>query len=108
MMQALDLETPSRSSDGMGGHILTWKKLGRLWARMKASPAQETTGDIGARALVRWQFVIPAARHGDPRRPVPGQRFVMGERKFLIETVSEQGGAGRELVLVAHEEEGRE
>lgn len=107
MMQALDLETPLRSSDGMGGYDLGWKRLGRLWASMKASPAQEASGEIGARALVRWRFIVPAARHGDPRRPAPGQRLVMGSRIFLIETVSEQGSAGRELVLMVHEEEGR-
>lgn len=107
MRQALYLEAPIRSDDGMGGHIARWQRLGRIWAQMKAVPSQEASGEIGARAVTRWQFVVPATRHGDPRRPAPGQRLVMGGRVFPVETVSERGAAGRELVVMTHEEEGR-
>lgn len=107
MKQALDLETPDRVADGMGGHRVEWRRLGTLWAVMKALPAGEGRGEVGIETRVRWRLEVPGARAGDPRRPRPGQRLCMGARVFAIEAVAEADPAGRQLIVIASEEEGR-
>lgn len=107
MKQALDLETPDRVPDDMGGHRVVWRLLGRLWAVMEASPAREVRGEVATESPVRWRITVPGAPAGDPRRPRPGQRLRMGARIFAIEAVSEADLLGRQLRVWAREEEGR-
>lgn len=106
MRHPVELETPERLADGMGGHSVAWRRLGTLWAELSAQPARAERGDVGAQARVRWKIVVPGARAGDPRRPHPGQRLRMGARVFAIEAVAETGPAGRDLVVWASEREG--
>ena len=106
MRHPLDLENPDRVADGMGGHRVTWRRLGTLWGALSAQPAGPRRGAVAAQAVVRWRIVVPGARHGDPRRPHPGQRLCMGARVFAIEAVAEGDPAGRDLVIWASEQEG--
>ncbi len=107
MRHPLDLENPDRVADGMGGYRVAWRRLGTLWGALSAQPARSERGEVGAQARVRWKIVVPGARAGDPRRPHPGQRLVMGARVFAIEAVAEADAAGRDLVVWASEQEGR-
>lgn len=107
MKHPFDLENPDRAADGMGGHIVNWRRLGTLWAELSAQPARAERGEIGAKARVRWRMTVPGVRVGDPRRPHPGQRLRMGSRVFAIEAVAEADPAGRDLTVWASEQEGR-
>lgn len=104
----MDLETPDRLADGMGGYRVAWRRLGTLWAGLAAQPARAEPGAAGAQARVRWRITVPGARAGDPRRPLPGQRLRMGDRIFAIEAVAEADPSGRGLVVWASEREGRQ
>ncbi|MBB1490657.1 MULTISPECIES: head-tail adaptor protein [unclassified Paracoccus (in: a-proteobacteria)] len=100
----LVLERPERVADGMGGYRMEWRALGILYAQMRAGSGAERQGEVGAESVVPWRITVRAARAGDPRRPVAGQRFRMGGRVFRIEAVAEAGSAGLWLDCRAREE----
>lgn len=101
---ALVLESPVRLPDGMGGHTLSWQTLGQLWAEMRSGAGGERFAEVGAESVVTWRIIVRAARAGDPRRPRPEQRLVMGQRRFRIEAVAEADVLGRYLTCFAKEE----
>lgn len=98
------LEEAAQIADGMGGFRLEWRRLGWVWIRMQAGAGRERDGGVGAQSAVRWRMMLRASRPGDPRRPVPGQRFRHGQRLFRIEAVAEHDAAGRWLICHATEE----
>ena len=102
------LETPQRVADGMGGFSLAWQPVGQLWAEMRSGAGGERFAEVGAQSVVTWRITVRSAQTGDPRRPRPEQRFLMGQgpaqRRFRIEAVAEADLAGRYLVCVAKEE----
>lgn len=100
----LVLESPERVADGMGGYRIEWRALGILYAQMRAGSGAERQGEVGAESVVHWRITVRAARTGDARRPVAGQRFSMGGRVFRIEAVAEAGSAGLWLECRAREE----
>ena len=101
----LALEGPARQDDGMGGYRMEWRRLGWLWAEMKAQAGQERGAEVGPQSVVPWRITVRAARAGDPRRPASGQRLRMGSRLFLIEAVAERDPQGLWLTCFAREEE---
>ncbi|MBK4217846.1 head-tail adaptor protein [Paracoccus caeni] len=101
----LVLETGERQADGFGGFRTIWREIGVLWAGMAAGPGRERSGEVAAESVLPWRITVRAATVGDPRRPVAGQRFRLGERVFRIEAVAEADASGRWLVCVAREEE---
>ena len=105
-MVRLALEAPERAEDGAGGFRVTWQRLGWLWGEMAAGSARERGAQFGPVSVVRWRIAVRAAAVGDPRRPVAGQRFWLGERVFNIEAVAERDPAGRWLDCFATEETG--
>ncbi len=100
----LVLESPERVGDSMGGHVVEWRVLGRLWAEMKSQSGAERAGEIGAASVVNWRITVRAAPAGDPRRPRPDQRLRMEQRVFRIQAVAEQDRDGRFLTCMAKEE----
>lgn len=101
----LMLEEPVRQGDGMGGHQVVWRPVGKLWAEMRSGSGRERSGQAGAESVVGWRIVIRAAKDGDPRRPRPEQRLRLGERLFRIEAVAERDRDGRYLTCFAREED---
>ncbi|MFT4013193.1 MAG: head-tail adaptor protein [Paracoccus sp. (in: a-proteobacteria)] len=104
----LVLEASVREPDGMGGFTLAWQSVSRFWAEMRSGAGGEKFAEVGARSVVTWRILIRSVRAGDPRRPRPEQRLVMGEgvhqRCFRIEAVAEADNLGRYLVCFAKEE----
>lgn len=101
----LALEHPDREGDGIGGYRITWRRLGFLWAEVRAGSGRETQGEVGAQSVVTWRITLRGAPDGDPRRPRPGQRFRLERRLFLIEAVAESDASGRWLTCFAREED---
>lgn len=104
----LQLEERVQVPDGMGGFAQNWAVLGRVWADMRSGTGGERTAGLGQQGVVTWRVILRAAPAGDPRRPRPDQRLVMGagpsRRIFRIEAVAEAGMGGRHLVCFAKEE----
>lgn len=100
----LILETPVRTPDGMGGFVLDWQPVGKLWAEMRAGAGSEKFAEVGATSVVTWRITVRAAREDDPRRPRPDQRLRSGGRLFRILAVAERDAQGRHLVCTAQEE----
>lgn len=104
MSVPLILETAGRAGDGLGGYVVRWAALGRVFATMKAGSGRTGLAEVGPESVVGWKITVRAAPEGDPRRPAPGQRFRMGARLFPIDAVAEADAAGRWLVCTAREE----
>ena len=104
----LELEAQERVSDGMGGFVQGWKRVGRVWAEMRAGSGGEQSYGLGAQSVVVWRITVRAARGGDPRRPGAGQRLSLGagaaRRSFRIEAVAETDPGQRYLICYAKEE----
>ncbi len=100
----LTLEAPVRLADGAGGFTQDWQPVGTLWAALEPRTGRDGGGDGGPLARMAWRIVVRAAPAGAPARPVAGQRFVLGPRRFLIEAVAERDPCGRFLTCFAEEE----
>lgn len=101
---ALELESPHRQADGLGGHVIIWQRLGILYGAMDSGSGRLRTAQVGPQSVVSWRISVRAAPAGNPRRPRAGQRFRLGQRLFAIEAVAEQDAAGRWLTCFANEE----
>lgn len=101
----LELEGSVRQDDGMGGYRTVWRRIGSLWAEMKAGAGQERGAEVGPESVVSWRITVRGARAGDPRRPMAGQRLRMGSRLFAVEAVAERDPTGHWLTCFAREED---
>ncbi|GMG81231.1 head-tail adaptor protein [Paralimibaculum aggregatum] len=98
----LTLESPVRSPDGGGGHVLAWTQEGQLWGRIEPRGAAEPA--LADRPTARLTHRIHLAREPGPgRRPRTDQRLTLGARVFAIHGVAESPD-GASLTL--HVEEG--
>lgn len=100
----LVLEAPQRLSDGAGGFVETWTALGTLWAEVKPRTGRLASGETGAVSVGAFRIVTRGAPQGHSNRPEPGQRFLMGNRIFRVEAVTEDEPAGLYLVCQCQEE----
>lgn len=100
----LVLETPIRTKDGSGGYRTSWSFLGTVWASLTALSSQEQSGFGGDVSQVHYKFIIRSAPIGSCKRPNPSQRFLLGERIFLITSVSEYDVDGQYLQCFSFEE----
>ena len=101
----LVLEAATRLSDGAGGYTQSWTPLGTLWGEVRPRTGRLTAaGDAGAVSVAGFQVIVRAAPVGQSNRPVPGQRFRMGSRAFLIEAVTEAEPDIRHLLCQCREE----
>lgn len=102
--RALVLEAPQEVPDGAGGHSRGWRALGTLWAEVLPGAGREAAGEEVLTAQVTCRIVVRGAPVGSSRRPVAGQRFREGGRRFAILAVAEADAAGRHLTCFAREE----
>lgn len=102
--RALVLEEKQRLADGAGGFSETWVLRGVLWGAVRPLSAGEGTLEeiVSARQLFR--ILVRGRAQGAPSRPIPGQRFRDGTRRFEILAVSEEPPEGRYLRITAREE----
>ncbi|WP_299614228.1 phage head closure protein [uncultured Tateyamaria sp.] len=100
----LNLESPSRASDGAGGYAESWTSLGVIWAELTARTGRETVTTGAAVSAVPYTVVVRGAPVGHPERPMAEQRFRDGNRLFNIRSVAERDPEGRYLVCMADEE----
>lgn len=100
----LVLEARQDSPDGAGGTSQAWAALGVHWADVRLRSGRERTVPAGQASDVDFKITLRAAPVGAASRPKPGQRFVEGMRRYLIEAVSERDVDGRYLICLAREE----
>jgi head-tail adaptor len=100
----LVLEAPQTLPDGMGGRHDRWTELGTLFADVRARTGRERTFAAGALSDTGYRITVRGAPVSSPQRPVPGQRFRDGTRRFRIEAVTEADAIGRYLICYANEE----
>lgn len=100
----LDLEEAQRAPDGAGGFVLTWVKIGTLWARIEAGTGRERAGEFVTLSSVPYRITVRAAPQAAPSRPKPDQRFRDGARYFRITAVTEDDPEGHYLTCFAQEE----
>ncbi|WP_299932776.1 phage head closure protein [uncultured Pelagimonas sp.] len=100
----LALEALQRTADGAGGFTEAWQQLGTLWAEVQPRSGRLAEGDAGAVSVTGFRFVVRGAPDGHSARPVAGQRFLMGNRIFRIEAVTEAEPKGFYLNCHCEEE----
>jgi head-tail adaptor len=98
------LESPTRQPDGAGGTIAGWQLLGAHWAEVRFASGTSREGPGVSIARSGFDIIVRAAPHGSPARPVPGQRFRDGPRRFAILSVAEADRQGFHLVCACREE----
>ncbi|MBA3325184.1 MAG: head-tail adaptor protein [Rhodobacteraceae bacterium] len=102
LSRRLTLEERASAPDGSGGHAVTWRALGVLWAEVSGRGGREDF--IGqATPRVRMRILVRGAPVGAPSRPRADQRFREGMRVFDILTVAEHDATGRYLEIAAEE-----
>lgn len=101
----LVLETEDRVPDGAGGFTVVWTVVGSVWAMIDPGPGREVV--VLDRRVPRLPLTITvrAAPPGSAERPVAGQRFREGERRFRILAVTERDGRGMYLTCQTEEED---
>lgn len=105
LTRRLALMAPVRVPNGSGGYAETWEEFGQLWAEV----LPRSGSAVGAVDLplgrTGFRITVRAAPQGSPQRPVPGQEFVEGARRFRVQAVTERDAEGRFLVCFAQEDE---
>ncbi len=104
LSRPLLLEQRVLEPDGFGGLDETWTGRGTLWADMRPRSATETAGEEASLSRALWTITVRAAPFGAPSRPVEGNRFREGRRRFSVIAVQETDPAGRWLRCIAEEE----
>ncbi len=100
----LVLEAKVLLADGAGGLRETWTPLGTIWADVRPRSGREVEGEATSLSRSLWTITIRAAPFGAPSRPVAGQRFRSGPRRFAIAAVQETDASARWLACTAEEE----
>ena len=103
----LVLERPETVPDGAGGLMPGWATAGTLWARIEAGSGRAREENGVPLSRVPLKITVRAQPPGHPMRPVPGQRFREGERRYAILAVADADSAARYLICHAEEEGAR-
>lgn len=88
----IKIQEAVRTGDGGGGAEVVWRDVAEVWARIEPASgreeinAEKRRGRISHMVTVRWR---PGMQ--------PTQRFVLGARVFLIESVTDPGERRRWL-----------
>lgn len=100
----LVLEAPVQAPDGAGGFAETWTVLGTVWGAVKLGTGRETQPAGLSVSSMSYRITVRAAPDGAPSRPMPGQRFVEGTRRFRIFAVGEADAGVQYLTCFVREE----
>lgn len=99
----LVLEAMERAGDGAGGWTEVWQARGTVWAEVRPGAGRETGGMEASASVQALRIVVRGLPQGHVLRPVAGQRFRDGTRRFRILAVTERDGTGRYLLCSAEE-----
>lgn len=105
LTRRLALEAKVTVPDGAGGLEATWTTLGELWAEVSPRSGGLVGEDGASVSRMGLKITVRAAPPGTPQRPLPGQVFREGPRRFRIDAVTERDAEGRFLLCYAVEEE---
>lgn len=105
LQRLLELEAEVTTPDGAGGFVRSWAGLGRLAAEVRPGAGREAAGEEVALSRQAFRIRVRGAPQGAPSRPVAGQRFRDGQRRFAILAVTEDDPDGRYLICTAREED---
>ena len=100
----LVLEEAERVSDGAGGYVETWVRLGTLWAAIRSGSGSTTSEDFLTLSKVAMKIMVRAAPVGSQRRPKLGHRLIEGALVCTSLAVSETDALGHYLTCTAREE----
>jgi head-tail adaptor len=100
----MELEARESAPDGAGGFAGGWVTRGLLWAAVLPGAAGERAGVGTALSRTVHRIAVRAAPVGSSARPVAGQRFREGSRRFRILSVTEHDPDGRFLLCLTEEE----
>ncbi|HVY87150.1 MAG TPA: phage head closure protein [Caulobacterales bacterium] len=93
----IQLQSPSRSEDDLGGGALAWSDQGAVWAEIEALSASQAADYDTAPSIAAYRVSLR------PRSDVrAGWRLVWGARAFRIAGVSDDEGS--RIVLYCEEE----
>lgn len=98
------LEVAVPAPDGAGGEVSVWTALGTIWGELRTRSGRETNGEAGSLSTASYRITIRAAPVGQSKRPVAGQRLLLGTRVFHIHAVTETDVDVRFLTCLAEEE----
>jgi SPP1 family predicted phage head-tail adaptor len=103
LSRRLTLETRVRVEDGGGGAADEWVAQGTLWAEvLPRAAAERIYGGVRA-SLVTHRIRLRWLPHGDPARPVAGQRLRDGARAYEVLGVTEADARNALLQVWARE-----
>lgn len=95
----LDAQVASLAPDGSGGQTVVWTTVGTVWA---ALVPLNPLSSFSARRDVRLTHKI-SLRLAPTLAIVAGMRFALGERFFMVRTVTDRGERGQWLDILAEE-----
>jgi SPP1 family predicted phage head-tail adaptor len=95
----LELQEETETPDGAGGFTTAWVSRRYAWAELM--PLSAARIERAGSALAEVTHEIRIRRQEGVR---PGMRFVLGIRRFRIETIRDPDETGRFLLCLAKEE----
>lgn len=104
MNRMVVLEAQERVPDSAGGYAVTWRALGMHWADVRSGAGREKAEHLLPRTHVPLKIIVRAQPVGSDARPVAGQRFVEGTRRYNIDAVRDDDRNPGHLICHAQEE----
>lgn len=105
LRRLLTLEASVKVPDGAGGYALVWGEVGKIWGELQPVTGRDQGGEEVVLSRVSYRITVRAAPPTSDRRPVPGQRFRDGTRRFVILAVTERDDTGLYLTCFVREED---
>lgn len=104
LYRSLVLESVTRQPDNAGGYAENWAALGVIWADIRAGFGRERLAAAATLSYVPYRVIVRAAPVGAASRPLAGQRFFDGARRYLIQAVADYGRDGLYLQCFCKQE----
>ena len=104
LTRAMQLLVREAADDGAGGRQGGWLTLGTHWVELRPAGGRLERGEGHPRTRTPWRITLRAIPFGAPSRPVAGQVFATGARRFAIRAVAETGAGADWLVCFCDEE----
>lgn len=105
LRRLLALEAAMKVADGAGGFSLVWTEVGKMWGEVLPASGREQGVEEVVLSSVPYKITVRAAPPSSDRRPVAGQRFRDGARRFGIVAVTERDDSGLYLTCFVREED---
>lgn len=100
----LVLQERQKLPDNAGGYLVDWVSLGTIWAKIETTSGRRENRAQGQQSVTKLRITVRSAAIDSDARVKPGQRFLEGNRVFMIDAVSEEAKDGLYLTCWAKEE----